>query len=67
MFYSQGEFAKLEQVGLFNGTKMDAAVLGFKRFEDNSLSYTGFDRHDDETKIGLANTIVDKSEFLRKE
>lgn len=60
---SQAEFAKLEQVGLFNGTKMDAAVLGFKRFEDNSLSYTGFDRHEDEDEIGLMDSVISKKDM----
>lgn len=63
---TQSDFEKLEKVGLFNGTKMDAAMFGFKRFEDSSLSYTGIDRHEDETQIGLANTVVDKDEFLGK-
>lgn len=57
---TQSDFEKLEKVGLFNSTKMDAAVFGFKRFEDSSLSYTGIDRHEDEDKIGLMNTVVDK-------
>lgn len=62
---TQDDFALLEKIGVFNGNNMDMAVLGFKRYEDSSLNYTGIDRHQDETMIGTATSVVPKSEVSK--
>lgn len=60
------EFDLLRTVGVFNESRMNAAVFAFRRYEDSSLSYTGIDSHDDLTRIGLFNTAVPISEIRSK-
>ncbi|MFZ2655252.1 MAG: GIY-YIG nuclease family protein [Victivallales bacterium] len=47
----------LLSINVFNSGKMNEAVLGFKRYEDASLSYTGINKHEGED-IGLYDTVL---------
>ncbi|MCH5166210.1 MAG: GIY-YIG nuclease family protein, partial [Clostridiales bacterium] len=51
------DFELLVSLGLFNSTLMNDAVGKFKRYEDASLEYIGINRHADETRIGLNDTV----------
>jgi hypothetical protein len=41
------DFDLLLQLGVFDEDKMNTSVLYFKRYEDNSLTYTGISKHED--------------------
>ena len=57
------DFELLVSLGVFNSALMNDAVYKFKRYEDASLRYTGVDRHEDDTHIGLYDTTVTTREF----
>jgi len=57
------DFELLVSIGLFNEGKMNEAVFAFRRYEDDSLTYTGINKHDDE-KVGLYSTTIDHQEFV---
>jgi len=58
------DFELLISLGLFNSTEMNSAVEAFKRYEDASLHYNGFTRHDPEKLgIGLYDTVISREEF----
>lgn len=42
---------------------MNDAIFKFKRYEDASLSYTGIDRHADETEVGGFDTEIRREEY----
>ena len=46
------DFRHLVSLGVFDDTRMNEAVLGFKRYEDASLTYAGVDRHAGESLGG---------------
>ncbi len=54
------DFELLVSLGLFNEPLMNDAVYKFKRYEDSSLEYTGINKHEGETKIGLFATTISK-------
>jgi len=56
------DFELLVSLGVFNGALMNDAVYKFKRYEDSSLSYTGIDRHGDES-VGGFDTVLHREEF----
>jgi len=56
------DFELLVSLGVFNGNLMNDAVYKFKRYEDNSLSYTGIDRHEGE-KVGGYDTTLSGEEY----
>jgi hypothetical protein len=58
------DFELLVSIGLFNNSLMNDAVLNFKRYEDSSLSYTGINRHQNETYTGAWDTRVSTSEIF---
>lgn len=60
------EFELLVSIGLFNENLMNDAVFKFRRYEDNSLVYTGIDKHKGE-KIGGYSTSITRSEFINME
>lgn len=60
------EFDLLKSLNVFNGELMNDAVFKFKRYEDDSLTYTGIDTHEGNTRIGGWDTTVDKKDFERK-
>ena len=41
---------------------MNSAIFSFKRYEDSSLSYSGFTKHEP-TEIGLFDTVISSKEF----
>jgi hypothetical protein len=55
------DFELLVSLGLFNNGLMNDAVFKFKRYEDNSLSYTGINRHEGED-IGLYDTVLTRKD-----
>lgn len=57
------DFELLVSLGVFNGPLMNDAVFKFKRYEDASLVYTGINKHDIDTNVGLFDTTVTVSEF----
>ncbi len=58
------DFDLLLSLGLFNSTEMNSAVEQFKRYEDASLHYKGFTKHDPEQLgIGLWDTVITSEEF----
>ena len=52
------DFHLLVQLKVFNTEQMNAAVFAFRRYEDASLRYTGIDRHQGLTQVGLYDTVV---------
>ena len=46
------DFRHLVSLGVFDDARMNEAVLGFKRYEDASLTYAGVDRHAGESLGG---------------
>ena len=42
---------------------MNDAVYKFKRYEDNSLSYSGIDRHEGEQRVGGYSTVITVEEY----
>ena len=58
------DFDLLISLGLFNSTEMNSAVEQFKRYEDASLHYKGFTKHDPEQLgIGLWDTVISSEDF----
>lgn len=56
------DFDLLCSLNVFNAEVMNQAVYNFKRYEDASLSYTGIDRHEDES-IGLFDTVLTREDY----
>ena len=52
------DFELLVSLNVFNAPLMNDAVFKFKRYEDSSLSYTGINRHAQETKVGGFDTVI---------
>ncbi len=59
------DFELLVTLGVFNSVLINDAVYKFKRYEDASLEYTGINKHEGES-IGLFDTVISKSEYLKK-
>ena len=59
------DFEMLVSLGLFDSALMNDAVGKFKRYEDASLEYIGINRHADETRIGLNDTVITRAEYQR--
>jgi len=57
------DFKLLVDLAVFNSPRMNAAVLGFKRYEDASLEYTGINRHQKEEQIGLFDTSIENKKL----
>ena len=57
------DFELLVSLGVFNGPLMNDAIYKFKRYEDNSLSYTGINRHVGED-IGLFDTVISNYDYM---
>ena len=60
------DFELLVSIGLFNEGLMNDAVFKFRRYEDDSLSYTGVNKHEGE-KIGGYNVVIKPEEFVNME
>ena len=59
---TQKDFGLLVSLGLFNKSLMNDAVFKFKRYEDDSLVYTGVNKHKGEN-IGLYDTVISPKDF----
>ena len=59
------DFELLCSLGVFNAPLMNDAIFKFKRYEDASLSYTGIDRHANETEVGGFDTEIRREEYER--
>ncbi len=56
------DFELLVSLGVFNSALMNDAVYKFKRYEDSSLGYAGFNKHPEDEKIGLYDTTLSRGE-----
>ncbi len=56
------DFELLVSLNVFNEALMNDAVYKFKRYEDASLSYTGVDRHGEES-VGLYSTVISREDY----
>lgn len=56
------DFELMVSLNLFNESKMNEAVFGFKRYEDASLAYTGISKHAD-APVGGFSTVLSRPEF----
>ena len=56
------DFELLVSLGLFNSALMNDAIYKFKRYEDASLEYLGFSRHQEE-RVGLFDTVLSKDDY----
>ena len=57
------DFELLCSLGVFNANLMNQAIFQFKRYEDDSLSYTGIDKHANDETIGGWDTVVKREEY----
>lgn len=57
------DFELLLSLNVFNSARMNDAVYKFKRYEDDSLSYAGIDKHEQDTQVGLFDTAIPVQEF----
>lgn len=55
------DFDLLVSLKVFNTEHMNQAVFAFRRYENASLSYSGIERHEGLTSIGLYDTVVEKT------
>lgn len=56
------DFKLLVSLNVFNSSRMNDAVLGFKRYEDASLEYAGINKHQEE-RIGLFDTSIENKKL----
>lgn len=56
-------FELLVSLGVFNSALMNDAAYKFKRYEDASLTYTGINRHENES-VGLYKTVISAEEYV---
>jgi hypothetical protein len=52
------DFHLLVRLRAFNTEQMNQAVFAFRRYEDDSLRYTGIESHEGLTHYGLYDTVV---------
>ncbi|MCI1636109.1 GIY-YIG nuclease family protein [Bifidobacterium sp.] len=57
------DFELLLSLNVFNSARMNDAVYKFKRYEDDSLSYAGIDKHEHDLRVGLFDTAIPVQEF----
>lgn len=56
------DFELLVSLGVFNSDQMNDAIMKFRRYEDNSLAYTGVNRHEEDNYIGLYDSRIRREE-----
>lgn len=59
------DFELLVSLGLFNSALMNDAVYKFKRYEVDSLTYTGINKHEGEN-IVLYDTVITRGDVVRE-
>ena len=57
------DFNLLVSLNVFNSALMNDAVYKFKRYEESSLSYIGFDCTGKNSRIGLWDTTIERDEL----
>lgn len=57
------DFELLLRLNVFNSARMNDAVYKFKRYEDDSLSYTGIYKRRKGDKVGGFDTVITHQEF----
>ena len=57
------DFELLVSLGVFNDSRMNNGVYMFKRFEDESLEYTGVNKHSDDENVGLFSTTITRDDY----
>ena len=57
------DFELLVSLGVFNDALMNDAIFKFKRYEDNSLEYTGLTKHSADENVGLFNTVITRQDY----
>lgn len=60
---TKDDFELLLSLNVFNSARMNDAVYKFKRYEDDSLSYAGIDKHEQDAQVGLFDTAIPMQEF----
>lgn len=55
---TKDDFELLLSLNVFNPARMNDAVYKFKRYEDDSFSYAGIDKHQQDTQAGLFGTAI---------
>jgi hypothetical protein len=58
------DFELLVSLGVFNDAYMNDAILKFRHYEDNSLIYTGINKHEGDTRVGAWDTSVWKEDTI---
>ena len=59
------DFELLVSLGVFNDSVMNDSIYKFKRYEDNSLTYTGVNKHATDESVGLFTTVISRAEYDR--
>ncbi|MCI6067184.1 MAG: GIY-YIG nuclease family protein [Galactobacillus timonensis] len=59
------DFELLVSLGVFNDSVMNDSIYKFKRYEDNSLTYTGVNKHAADENVGLFTTVISRAEYDR--
>lgn len=59
------DFELLVSLGVFNDSVMNDSIYKFKRYEDNSLTYTGVNKHAADESVGLFTTVISRAEYDR--
>lgn len=59
------DFELLVSLGVFNDSVMNDSIYKFKRYEDNSLTYTGVNKHSSDESVGLFTTVISRAEYDR--
>jgi len=62
---SLDDFELLVSLGVFNDSVMNDSIYKFKRYEDNSLTYTGVNKHSADENVGLFTTVISRAEYDR--
>lgn len=57
------DFELLVSLNVFNEALMNDAVYKLKRYEDASLEYIGFSRHDADSRVGGFSTSISRKEY----
>lgn len=58
------DFELLVSLNVFNSALMNDAVYKFKRYEDASLEYIGFDNSmKDDSPVGGYDTVISRKDF----
>ena len=59
------DFELLVSLGVFRDSVMNDAVYKFRLYEDASLEYTGLNRHEYDTNVGLFDTALSAEDYAQ--